>query len=122
MEGRIMTDPRPTCGRCGVYRDLHPTAGCEKSRYSFWWDRHEPVRHVKGATWLALPEKWRWSIVGRFHERHPDLCWCDMVDSAYLDVKKDDYRKPWGCGCDVPLPSDAGEPRPGYCYCAEDAS
>lgn len=26
---------RATCGRCGAYRDLHPTRWCEKSRHSF---------------------------------------------------------------------------------------
>jgi hypothetical protein len=41
-----MADPitdekaRATCGRCGAYRDLHPTRWCEKSRHSFWWDEH----------------------------------------------------------------------------------
>jgi hypothetical protein len=96
---------------------LHPTKQCETSRYSFWWDRHSPVDHVAGTLWLNIPEKWRWIVVGWFYDRHPDRCWCDLVDAALLDLKKDDYRKPNGCGCDVPLPTDAGEPRPGWCYC-----
>lgn len=108
---------RPLCGRCGVYRDLHPTKSCEKSRHSFWIDRHSIARHMAGKVWLALPEKWRWIIVGAYFDRHSDRCWCDLVDCAYIDFKKDDYRKPWGCGCDVSLPTDAGLPRPGFCYC-----
>lgn len=105
------------CGRCGVYRHLHPTPRCEKSRRSFWWDRHLPIRHLAGLLWLALPEKWRWSVVARLYDRRPHLCWCDLVDTALLDAKKDDYRGQWGCGCDVPLPAEVGEPRPGGCYC-----
>jgi len=107
-----------TCGRCGVYRHLHPTARCERSRPSFWWDRHSLVRHVAGLLWLALPEKWRWDVVTRLHKRRPHLCWCQFVDAAHLSDKRGDYRRPWGCGCDVPLPSEVGEPRPSGCYCS----
>lgn len=111
------------CGRCGVYRHLHPTkGGCEKSRRSWWWDEHYPIRHVLGIAWLALSEKRRWSIVSWYYDRHPDVCWCELVDAAYLDIKKDDYRKPNGCGCDVGRPTDAGAPRYGFCYCTPPAT
>lgn len=109
---------RPVCGRCGVYRHLHPTAKCVKSRRSFWWDEHMPVRHVVGVAWLATPQDWRWNIVSLFQKVRPDVCRCDLVEAVYLDDKKDDYRGDYGCGCDVPRPSDAGKPRPGWCYCA----
>ena len=112
-----MSTDAKTCGRCGVYRHLHPTSRCAKPRVSFWWDRHSPIRHVAGIVWLALPEKWRWSVVTRVGERHPNLCWCDLVDAAMLDGKKSDFRGENGCGCDVPLPHEVGEPRPGECYC-----
>ncbi len=109
---------KPTCGRCGVYRHLHPTRfGCEVPRLSYWWDRHSLVRHVAGRLWLALPEKRRWDIICWLYERHPDHCWCQYVDSAYLDIKKDDYRGDNGCGCDVPLPTQVGAPVYGSCYC-----
>lgn len=75
------------------------------------------MRHIAGRSWLALPEKRRWSFVSWLHKRRPHLCWCDFVDAAHLDFKKDDYRGDNGCGCDVPLPTDAGEPRIGRCYC-----
>jgi hypothetical protein len=103
----------PTCGRCGTYRDLHPRPHCEKPRLSFWWDRHDLRRHIAGRLWLALPEKRRWSIVAWYFERHPNLCWCDLVGAAYLDNMRDDFD----CGCEVPLPTDAGEPIAGECYC-----
>ena len=68
--------------------------------------------------WLAIPEGWRWAVVFQMHKRRPDLCWCEFVDSAYIDIKKDDFRGANGCGCDVPLPTEVGAPRPGWCYCA----
>jgi hypothetical protein len=108
---------RPTCGRCGVYRAIHPTNRCAKPRVSFWWDRHSPVRHVAGLAWLAFPDSVRWRVVSWMYNRHPNLCWCEFVDSAYLDAKKPDYRGANGCGCDVPIPTEVGEPRPGWCYC-----
>lgn len=108
----------PTCGRCGVYRHLHPTrVGCQKPRLSFWWDRHSPARHVAGRLWLALPERWRFSVVHRVNTRRPDLCWCDLVDAAYLDQRKSDFKGSYGCACDIPLPTDARPPRAGACYC-----
>lgn len=95
---------------------------CTKPRLSFWWDRHGIVRHWAGVLWLALPERHRWTIVHWHYKRHPEVCWCELVDAAYLDVKKEDYRKPWGCGCDVPLPTEAGLPRYGWCYCMPPAN
>lgn len=117
-----MSADRPTCGRCGVYRHLHPTTHCAKPRLSFWWDRHSPLRHAAGVAWLALPEKARWYVVTEIHKRRPGLCWCDFVDAAYLSNMKDDYRGNNGCGCNVPLPTDAGKPRPGWCYCAPEVT
>jgi hypothetical protein len=108
---------RKVCGRCGVYRHLHPVKWCNGFRASWWFDRHYAHRHLIGAIWLALPEKRRWDYVGWLHKRRPNLCWCDLVDAAYLDAKADDYRKPNGCLCDMSLPSDAKPPRPSGCYC-----
>jgi hypothetical protein len=112
-----MTIKRPTCGRCGVYRDLHPTKSCKKPRLSFWWDRHSLARHIAGHAWLALSDRQRFDIVGWLYKRQPNLCWCDFVNSAYLDDMRDDYRGDNGCACDVPLPVGVEEPRPGRCYC-----
>lgn len=109
---------RETCGRCGVYRRLHPVDRCKGFRASWWWDRHLPVRHFAGVAWLTLPDSLRWRIVGAIYDRRPHLCWCEFVDAAYLDDKRDDYKGEWGCGCDVPLPIGVGLPRPGWCYCA----
>lgn len=106
-----------TCGRCGVYRHLHPTTRCARPRRSFWWNRHSPIRHASGLLWLRLPEKARWRVVTVVNKVRPDLCWCDLVDAALLDNHKDDYRDPWGCACDVALPTDARPPVPGRCYC-----
>lgn len=75
------------------------------------------ARHVVGVLWLALPEKWRWAWVNRTHRRHPERCWCDLVDCAMLADRKADYRAPWGGGCDVPVPWEVGEPESGRCYC-----
>ena len=113
----VRMEKKPVCGRCGVYRHLHPTDRCERSRREWPWDTHYLHRHVVGTIWLALPERARWRIVGWYHKARPHLCWCDLVDAAYQDIKKDDYRKPYGCACDVTLPTDAGSPRPGWCYC-----
>ena len=81
-------------------------------------ENHLTVRHVAGIIWLALPQTWRWAYVERFYKRHPNLCWCDLVDTIMLDDHKGDYRAPWGCGCDVPMPllSESSEPS-GQCYC-----
>lgn len=51
------------------------------------------------------PAKWR-------AMNPPSVCWCDLCDSAGLWSAED-----YACGCDVPLPWDAGAPRPGWCYC-----
>ena len=112
-----MTDKKPTCGRCGVYRDLHPRKDCAKPRMSFWWDRHSLARHIAGHAWLALSDRQRLAIVDRIQKRNPKLCWCDFVHSAYLDDMREDYRGTNGCACDVPLPTDVSEPKPGWCYC-----
>lgn len=109
----------PTCGGCGVYRDLHPTRTCEKPRLSFWWDRHFLWRHLAGRAWLALPEKARWKVVGWIYDHQPNLCWCDLVDAAYIAHKRDDFTDPHGCACDIPLPFDARIPS-GNCYCPTD--
>lgn len=114
-----MSGPRCTCG---VYETAHVEGrGCgdyrRASALRLWLIDHSPWRHVVGSAWLALPEKWRWSVVGRIHDRRPDLCWCDLVDCAQLDAKKDDFRGHWGCGCDVPLPIHNRRPDYGSCYC-----
>lgn len=111
-----------TC-RCGVHRYAHDEGrGCGNFRRSrglrLWLAQHGPIRHVTGWLWLNLRgDTARMNAAGRYHKRHPDLCWCDMVDAALLDGRKGDYRKPWGCGCYVPRLVDAGSPVPGHCYC-----
>lgn len=103
---------RPTCGGCGVYRDLHPTSTCEEPRLSFWWDRHYAWRHVAAFVWLRLGDRRRMALCSWYWESHQWLCWCDFVDAGLLDNKRDDYE----CGCDVPLPFGIREPD-GNCYC-----
>lgn len=123
-----MSDPR--C-RCGVYervhREGHPRAHLtcgnyrEASRLRLWFMDHSVWRHVVGWVWLSLPSKARWRIV-RWFDR-PGVCWCDLVDAAWKPGNcRDDFQRPNGCGCDVPLPWDAGVPRPGECYCAPERS
>jgi len=85
-----------------------------------FFGEHYFWRHVAGRLWLALPERRRWDVVSWYYERHPEVCWCDLVDAAYLDIKKDDYLGVNGCGCDVPLPLNARPPR-GMCYCTPPA-
>ena len=114
-----MTTEKPRC-RCGVYEWAHREGrGCgqyrKASRLRLWHMDHSLWRHVAGSVWLALPSKARWRIVGWMHR--PGVCWCDLVDAAMADTKRADYRKPYGCLCNVPLPTDAGPPRPGECYC-----
>ena len=111
---------RTTCGRCGVYRHLHPTrTGCQTPRLSWWWHRHYLHRHVLTRAWWAMPERARWWVAARIHEARPHLCWCNLVDAVIdaQDDRRDDYRGEHGCACDAPLPIDAGLPRPGSCYC-----
>lgn len=112
---------RPTCGRCGVYRHLHPTARCANPRLSFWWDRHSIRRHILGGVWLSLSDRHRFTLAARYSDRHPDAHWCELVDAAYLDDKRGDFGGEWGCLCDVPVPTDAGPTRPD-CYCTPAAT
>ena len=110
----------PVCGRCGVYRHLHPTERCEKSRRSYWWDEHLIRRHVAAWLWIhAIPSRLRWRIIERIASDRRD--WCELVDTALRADQwgdwKDDYSGEWGCLCDFPLPWDAGPIRPGWCYC-----
>lgn len=105
--------PRPTCGRCGVYRHLHPTKTCAKPRLSLWWDRHDLWRHATAWLWLRLDDRRRMDLVHRYWSRNTHLCWCDFVDAALLDAKRDDYEDDL---CDVPLPVGIREPD-GRCYC-----
>lgn len=107
---------RKTCGNCGVYRDLHPVRLCQTPRLSFWWDRHNLGRHIIGALWLAIPDRWRWSYAHHYADRHPEKCWCDIVNAAIVGRDRDDYRRPNGCLCDVPIPQDSRLPV-GECYC-----
>jgi len=123
----------PTCGRCGVYRNLHPTSRCTKPRLSFWWDRHSLHRHILAWLWIhALTSSLRWRIAAHYNDNAKrDLCWCDVAHSLteadqWGDVDhgtytsrgtRHDYQGE-GCLCDFPLPTDAGAPQPGWCYCA----
>jgi hypothetical protein len=121
----------PTCGRCGVHRHLHPTTTCEKSRRSHWWDEHYLHRHIAAWLWInATPSRLRWRFL-EWMNRNPDRRdWCQLADCALqADQWRDedhggyrtlgyghDYRSPYGCLCEFPLPWDAAPPR-GQCYC-----
>lgn len=115
-----MNRKKPRC-HCGVYEWAHLAGrGCgnyrKASRLRLWHRDHLLRRHVAGWVWLHVPSKWRWRIVGWFNR--DGVCWCDLVDAAHgPDAKREDYKRPYGCLCDVPLPTDAGAPRPGWCYC-----
>lgn len=116
------TNSKDRC-RCGVYESAHIEGrGCgdyrKASRLRLWWREHYKWRHIVGWVWLHLTPKMRWWIVDRYYKRYPGLCWCDLVDSAYKpEQMPEDFRRPHGCLCDVPLPTDAGVARPGDCYC-----
>lgn len=107
--------------RCGVYEYAHRAGrGCgnyhKASRLRLWRTDHHLRRHVAGWIWLSLPSKWRWRIINWFNR--DGVCWCDLVGAAHgPDTFRADYRRPNGCLCDVPLPTDARPPRPGECYC-----
>jgi hypothetical protein len=121
----MSADKKPTCGRCGVYRHLHPTTRCTKPRLSFWWDRHSAADHVMAWLWIhALTSRLRWWICAQWSKRF-GRDWCEVVDSAVrADNWSDwrgDYSGKWGCLCDFPLPHTAGAPRPGWCYCQPEA-
>jgi hypothetical protein len=110
----------PIC-KCGVFEYAHTKGyGCGKFRraglVARWFLDHSPRDHFAGMVWLRVPEKVRWALASRFHERHPNLCWCEMADAALL-LGADDYRKPNGCGCHVPLLTDARPIQSGTCYC-----
>ena len=101
--------------RCGVYKYAHQEGrGCgdfhHAGRLKSWYLDHSLWPHVVGCQWLHTPERWRWRVVGWLDR--PSVCWCDLCDSAGLWSAED-----YACGCDVPLPWDAGAPRPGWCYC-----
>ena len=131
-----MSANQPTCGRCGVYRHLHPTKNCAKPRLSFWWDRHLLLKHLTVPAWVHLiPSSLRWKILAHYNDNaRRDICWCDLTNSGvYADGWSDaaleggrvttrgygrDYKGPDGCACDFPMPWEASAPRPGWCYCA----
>lgn len=112
---------RVVCGRCGVYRHLHPIGRCDRPRVSWWWDRHSAARHVATAVWVhVLSSRTRWWIANRIAS--PQRDWCELVDSVtradnWANDWGPDYRGDQGCYCDFPLPLDAGPVRPGVCYC-----
>ena len=80
-------------------------------------------RHVKAWAWIHLrTDKSRFAYVDRIRVRRPDLCWCELVDAWWraTPAMRSDYRKPYGCVCNFPLPRDCYRPRPtqaGICYC-----
>ena len=123
-----LKERRKTRCRCGVWESAHLAGrGCgnyrKGSRLRLWRMDHLLRRHVAGWLWLRVPLKWRLRVIERLHR--PDICWCDLVGAAYGPENfKTDYRSPYGCLCDVPLPTDAGPPQPGKCYCepVEEAS
>lgn len=118
-----MSTRKRTCGRCGVYRHLHPTkSGCKRPTLSPWWQRHSLTAHFKGWVWVYLfTEKARWRYVWRV--MRPGLCWCELVDCVIRSNRnwRSDYKGPWSCLCDVPLPSNVGAPDPRGCYCSPPA-
>lgn len=106
---------RPVCGRCGVYRHLHPTERCQTSRRSYWLDEHFPVMHVTGWLWAKVPERSRWRVVNAMSRVAPNRWhWCDLVDAALLTCIED-YRDDW---CDLPTPFyGISKPPAKPCYC-----
>lgn len=80
-------------------------------------------RHIKAWAWLYLrTDKSRFNYIDRIGRRRPDLCWCELVDAWWRATEnmRSDYRRPYGCVCDFPLPRDCYKPRPkasGICYC-----
>lgn len=117
-----MTTHRKDRCRCGVYEHAHRAGrGCghyrKASKLRLWHMDHTLWRHLAGRAWMALPSEWRWRIIEWFDR--PGVCWCELVDAA--TIHPEDYEKPYGCACDVPLPFGVGAPRPGWCYCAPEA-
>lgn len=111
-------NPTATCGRCGAYRHLHPTSWCAKSRYSYWWDRHNLIPHVVVPIWWRLPKRTQWAVV-EFLADHPyTRCWCDLVDCVMRAEPqwRNDYTGDNGCACDFQLPWQVKRPH-GDCYC-----
>jgi hypothetical protein len=69
---------------------------------------------VEARIWWATPSRLRWRI-GKWYasDRHD---WCQIVDAIFTaddPARRADYDD-W---CDVPLLTDAGPIRPGWCYC-----
>lgn len=107
----------PVCGRCGVYRHLHPTRTCATSRRSFWLDEHHVVMHVTGWAWSKVGDRARWAIIRWLGHTFPKrLHWCDLVDAAWRPESfLDDYRDDW---CNLPTPLfGIRRPPTTPCYC-----
>lgn len=90
---------------------------CQHFRLARWRDEHDLWRHVAAPLWLALPARAAWWVID--HWPIPGRCHCDLVE-AVLPIEDPERRYDYACGCDVPLPTDAGKPRPGWCYCPEE--
>jgi hypothetical protein len=119
-----MSGRRPTCGRCGVYKHLHPIARCKGYRHSWWWNRHRLTKHVAVWAWIHLMRpSWRWSVCARMSEVGGGWRdWCRIIDSAlYADDwtwRRGDYSGAWGCLCDFPMPWETGARDYRGCYCS----
>lgn len=122
---------RETCGRCGVYRRLHPTKSCDRARLAWWWREHFLRLHVGNWLWLKAPSRFRWWVAEQLKVR--GRCWCGLFDSVWYADKWDDepatggpgtgsrgyrhdYEGKWGCLCDFPAVWAVGAPD-GNCYC-----
>lgn len=80
------------------------------------------VAHVKAWAWINLhTSRSRMRYIERRYARRPDLCWCDLADSWWRAEPGlvGDYRHPYGCVCDFPMPRTAQQRPtiPGVCYC-----
>lgn len=132
----------PRCRTCGCYDYVHSpdynpwAAGSQAhdefrppahrfsraTRLELWFMDHDTIWvHAKAWAWLHLQSsRSRWAYIHRLYERHPEVCWCSLVDSWWYaePSMRGDYRKPNGCVCDFPLPSRSMVPPPDSgCYC-----
>jgi len=105
---------------CFVYRYAHALGrGCGNFRRArglrLWLLDHDLIGHFTGWVWVnLLNDDQRLARAYRYHAKHPEVCWCDLVNASY--IHESDYRKPYGCGCETPRLHHAQPPR-GTCYC-----
>lgn len=123
----------PRCRDCGMYDYVHHRLNANfgvtrdhtykrASTLRLWFMDHGTIwQHVKAWVWLnVLTGAQRFAYIHRLYKRHPDICWCALVDSwLYAEPGwRSDYVKPNGFICDFPLPKASMCPPPkSGCYC-----